>query len=110
MIRLSCKDAIARVREAEQKADAIRANAEREAVARVEKTEKACADRTAKAVAVAEKELKTKLADVQKRADALIEQSREEARAEIGNTESDSRTRVRDAVKMIVWEMHNLCQ
>lgn len=107
---MSSKEAIALVREAEQKATGIRAAAEREAAARLEQTERMCAHREIRATADTEKELKSKLARVQERANALIEQSREEARAEIGHTEGGSRAHQREAVKMIVWEMHNLCQ
>ena len=107
---MSSKEAIARVREAEVRAAAIRAEAEQEAVARVEKNEKACALRMAKSIAATETEWKAKLSDVQRRADALIEQSREEAHTESAETENASRANVRDTVKMIVWEMHNSCQ
>ena len=55
---LSSKEAITRVKEAEAQADKVREQAEREAALRVEKNEKACADRMARAIADTETELK----------------------------------------------------
>ena len=110
MICLSSREAIASVQKAESEAAAIRARAQQEAAEKIEQNEKACTVRMARAVAAAEAELAAKLADVQKRADALIEQSREEAVAEAEEGKNLSRARMRDAVKMIVWEMHNSCQ
>ncbi len=107
---LSSKEALARVREAEVEAAAIRARAAQKAAADMEKNEKACAARLTRATTAAESELTAKLAEVQKRADVLIEQSLDEARAATGDAEAEIRAHMRDAVKMIVWEMHNSCQ
>lgn len=104
------KEAIMRVREAEAQAAAIRAEAEAQAAARIEQNEKLCAERGERAIAATDEALKAKLAAVRQRADALIEQSRAEAQEDVAAMETEARARMREAVKLIVWEMFDQCQ
>ncbi len=99
-----------RVREAEAEAAAIRQAAEKEAAARIEQNEKDCAAREEKAIAATDEALKVKLATVKKRAEALIEQSRKEAEDDVATLETEARNHMREAVKLIVWEMFDSCQ
>jgi len=104
------KEAIMRVREAEAEAASIRGAAEQEARSRVEQNEKDCAAKAEKAIAAVDESLKVKLASVRKRADALIEQSRKEAGEDVLTMETEARSHMREAVKLIVWEMYDSCQ
>ena len=104
------KEAIMRVREVEAEAAAIREKAEQEAAARVEQNEKQCAEAAEKAISATDDALKVRLADVRKKADALIEQSRQEAAEDVITMETEARSHMREAVKIIVWEMFDSCQ
>ena len=104
------KEAMLRVREVEVEAMASRQAAEKEAAARIEQNEKACAIREEKAIAATDEALKVKLETVKKRAEELIEQSRREAEDDVATLEIEARNRMRDAVKLIVWEMFDSCQ
>ena len=104
------KQALLRVREAEAEAAAIREEAEQKARLLVEQNEKQCAEEAEKAINAADDSLKEKLASVRERADALIEQSRNEAAEDIVTMETEARAHMREAVKLIVWEMFDSCQ
>ena len=99
-----------RIREVEAEATAIREKAEQEARARIEQNEKQCVEAAEKAVRTTDDALKVKLADVRKKADALIEQSRQEAAEDVIVMETEARGHMREAVKIIVWEIFDSCQ
>lgn len=104
------KEAMMRIREAEAEALAIKQTAEQTAAARIEQNERDCAEQEEKAISVADTALKAKLDSVRKRADELIEQSRKEAAEDVLTMETEARGRMREAVKIIVWEMFDSCQ
>lgn len=104
------REAMMRIREAEAEAKAIKEAAEQEAATRIEQNEKALAAEEEKAVSTADEALKAKLASVRKRADELIEQSRKEAAEDVTAMETEARAHMREAVKLIVWEMFDQCQ
>ena len=104
------KEAIMRVREAEAEAATIRESSEQEARVRVEQNEKDCAAKAEAAISAIDEALKVKLASVRERADALIEQSRKEAAEDVLAMETEARSHMREAVKLIVWEMYDSCQ
>jgi hypothetical protein len=99
-----------RIREAEAEAVAIREAAEKEAAARIEQNEKDCAAREEKTIIATDESLKVKLDTVKKRAEELIEQSRKEAEDDVVTLETEARDHMREAVKLIVWEMFDSCQ
>ena len=109
-VKFLSREAIARIRETEIEAGKIRANAEEEARRTISATEKSCAVNAACATAAAESELRENLDVVRSRADALIEESREEAREGTADMEAAARAHMRDAVKLIVWEIYDSCQ
>ncbi len=104
------KEAMTRIREAEAEALAIKQKAEETAAARIEQNEKACIQQEEKAINAADEALKAKLETVRKRAELLIEQSRKEAAEDVVIMETEARNRMREAVKLIVWEMFDSCQ
>lgn len=104
------KQALLRIREAEAEATAIREAAEQKARLLVEQNEKQCAEEAEKAINATDDSLKLKLASVRQRADSLIEQSRREASEDIVTMETEARAHMREAVKLIVWEMFDSCQ
>ena len=110
MVKFLSKEAIARSRETEIEAGRIRASAEEEARCRIAAAEKSCSVNAACATAAVESELRDNLGDVRTRAEALIEESREEARNGTADMEAAARTHMRDAVKLIVWEIYDSCQ
>lgn len=104
------KQALLRIREAEAEATTIREAAEQKARLLVEQNEKQCAEEAEKAINATDDSLKVKLASVRRRADALIEQSRREAAEDVVAMETEARAHMREAVKLIVWEMFDSCQ
>ena len=104
------KEAMVRVREAEAQAAAIRKEAEEAAAARIEQNEKACASQEEQIISATDEAIKVKLASVKERAEQLIEQSRKEAQEDVVTMETEARARMREAVKLIVWEMFDSCQ
>ena len=102
------KEAISKVLTAEAEANAIRANAESEACARVEACEKTCAEEQAAALEAAADELDARLDTVRERAVTLIMQSREEAEADIEVMREGAREKMREAVKHIEWELTDI--
>lgn len=109
-MRSLSKEAMMRIREAEAEAVAIREAAEKEAAARIEQNEKDCAAREEKTIIATDESLKVKLDTVKKRAEELIEQSRKEAEDDVVILETEARGHMREAVKLIVWEMFDSCQ
>ncbi len=104
------KQALLHIREAEAEATAIREAAEQKARLLVEQNEKQCAEQAENAINATDASLKVKLTSVRQRADALIEQSRREASEDVVAMETEARDHMRDAVKLIVWEMFDSCQ
>lgn len=104
------KEAIMKIREAEAEASRIRAAAEEEARAKIEENAKDCAARAEEAISATDAALKVKLSSVKERAEALIEQSRKEASDDLAAMEAEARGHMREAVKIIVWEMYDSCQ
>lgn len=104
------KEAIMRIREAEAEAASMLEAARQEANTRVEQNEKRCAAAAEKAIGATDEALKVKLASVRARVDALIEQSRSEAAEDVVTMETEARAHMREAVKLIVWEMFDSCQ
>lgn len=104
------KEAIARVRDAEARANAIRAEAEARATQLREQEEKACADAREARLKETSADWKRKLAGVQEKADDLIRQSREEAGADAQALEEAASQHRREAVKVVVWEMLDSCR
>lgn len=99
------KEAISRVLEAEEEANAIRERARAEARERVSACEAACAKENADAIARATAEMKARRDMVRDRSEALITQSREEADADIEAVQAASAEKMREAVKHIEWEL-----
>ena len=104
------KEAIEKIREAEIKAAAIRAEAEQEARRRVEQAEKDGAAEAARIADAASAEWKQRLEDVRRKTDTLVEQSREAASADIDEMEAEAKKHIHEATKLIVWEMFDACQ
>lgn len=104
------KEAIMQIREIEAQAQAIREEAEATAKAQLEENEKACAEEAERAINATDEALKVKLSSVKQRAEALIEQSRKEAAEDVSALEAEARSHMREAVKLIVWEMFDSCQ
>ena len=99
------KEAISRVVNAEEEANAIRARAQAEARERIAVCEADCARENAEAVVRANADMKARLSMVRERAEALIAQSREEADADIEAIRVASSEKMREAVKHIEWEL-----
>lgn len=99
------KEAISRVVNAEEEANAIRARAQAEARERIAACEADCARENAEAVVRANADMKARLSMVRERAEALIAQSREEADADIEAIRVASAEKMREAVKHIEWEL-----
>ena len=104
------KEAIMKIREAEAEASRIRAEAEDAARAKIEENAKSCAARAEEGIAATDASLKIKLSSVRERAESLIEQSRQEASEDLESMEAEARSHMREAVKIIVWEMYDSCQ
>ncbi len=104
------KEAIGRVREAEAQAANIRAEAEKKAAFMIEETEKNCAAEAERAIAATDAALREELERVKGRAEGLIEDSRREVESDVAAVEANAREHMREAVKLIVWEMYDSCQ
>lgn len=92
------------------RASEIRAEAEKEARRRMEQAEKDGAAEAARMSDAASVEWKQRLEEVRQKSDALIAQNRAAAEAELGELESEARKNMREATKLIVWEMFDTCQ
>ena len=104
------KEAISRVREAEAQAAEIRAQAEKKAATRIEQTEKACVAQAERAIAATDAALREELDRVKTKAEELVEESRREVMEDVTAMEAMARESMREAVKLIVWEMYDSCQ
>ena len=88
----------------------IRAEAERKAALMIEDTEKRCAAEAEKSIADTDAALREELERVKGRAEGLIEESRREVEADVADVQENARQHMREAVKLIVWEMYDECQ
>ena len=104
------KEAIMRIREAEAEAASLLETAQHDAEMRIEQNEKKCIAEAEAAISATDESLKIKLASVKTRAEELIEQSRSEAAEDVVTMETEARANMREAVKLIVWEMFDSCQ
>lgn len=104
------KESIRRVQEAETQAADIRAKAEEQAAARIEETERLCVLAAERTIAEVDASLREELTRVKEKADQLVEESRREVEEDVAAMEADARERMREAVKLIVWEMYDSCQ
>jgi hypothetical protein len=109
-VRSLSNKAIARVREAELEAAAIREKARAEACDRVETCEKEYAAAAARETDRTAAGLTARLQDMRRRTEALVEQSRAEAEDDMVAMEEAAREKMREAVKQIEWEMFDSCQ
>ena len=101
------REAIARVREAEARAADIRAQATAKAQQMRTDNEKACAEKHDVRV----KEMSAALrAGLQEKADALVRQSRKEAQTDAEALKAAADVHMKEAVRVIVWEMFDSCQ
>lgn len=104
------KEAIARVKDAETRANAIRAEAEAKAVQMREEREKACTDAREKQVKETAAAWRRQLDGVKEKAEDLIRQSREEAETDAQDMVAAADEHRREAVKVVVWEMFDSCR
>ena len=104
------KEAISRVKAAEAEAARIRAQADSRAAAMIEETEKNCAMESERAITAIDATLREELERVKERAEGLIAESRREVEADVAAVEESAREHMREAVKLIVWEMYDSCQ
>ena len=104
------KDAIRKIREAEAEAAEIRARGAERAKeilrAAEEKGARLCAEAEEQAV----RENRQKLDLTRQKAEELLEKTREEARTEAAEIRQAGEDRTRDAVRMIVGGLYELCQ
>ena len=104
------KEAISKIREAEDKARIIIESAEVEAGKRIDAAEKAGAALYEKMTASAAEDLKDRLSKVTGKSKELVEESRRDAEGELEELEAQARENMRDAVKLVVWGIFDLCQ
>lgn len=104
------REAISKVQKAEEEAAAIRAEAEANARAKIEENEQRCAKEAADRVETTAKELKKKLEDVRRKTDELIVLCSDEAQEDADALEAVAEEKMREAVRVIVWEMLDSCQ
>jgi len=99
------KEAISRVLNAEEEANAIREQARAEARELVSGCEASCARENEEILALAAADMKARREMVRDRSEALITQSREEAEADIEALREVSAEKMREAVKHIEWRI-----
>ncbi len=99
------KEAIERIRDAEERARAIVAEAEKNAALMISSAEKNAADLRAETERSTGEELKRTLDAMRKKSDELIEKSISEAKAESDELLSKADMKTLSAVKKIVWEI-----
>lgn len=104
------KEAIARVQEAEQRAAAIRAEAEAAARTMVEENRQRCKEEAERQVEATARMLEQKLESVRQKTEQLIQRSGEEAGDDAAALEAEANEKMREAVRIIVWEMFHSCQ
>ena len=104
------KEAISRVRQAELEAARIRDEAETNARKAVEENQRTCEEEAAMQVEATARELKARLEDVRQRTEALVERSRSEAGKDGAALEAEADGKMKEAIRVIVWEMFDSCQ
>ena len=104
------REAIARVREAEARAADIRAQATAKAQQMRTDNEKACAEKHDVRVKEMSAALRAGLDSMQEKADALVRQSRKEAQTDAEALKAAADVHMKEAVRVIVWEMFDSCQ
>lgn len=104
------KEAILKIREAEERAELIREAAEAEAQKRIEHAEKEGVALVARMTSAAASDIKDRLYEVTERSGELVDESRQDATADISKLEELARVNMRDASKLIVWGIFDLCQ
>ena len=104
------KEAISRVREAEERALRIIADAELEARERVANAERASEELSDARLRAASEDIKNRLAKVNEGADALVDMGRAEARTDIADYAAEARANMPEAIKLITWGIHDLCR
>ena len=104
------KEAISRVREAEERALRIIADAEAEARERISKAEKESEELCAARLRAASEDIKERLARVNDGASALVDMGRAEARTDIADFAAEARSNMPEAIKLITWGIHDLCR
>lgn len=104
------REAIDRVRDAEAQAAKIRADAAAEARKMRADNEKACAEKHDTRIKELSAALQTGLGSMQTKADELVRQSREDAKADADALREAADGHMKEAVRVIVWEMFDSCQ
>ena len=104
------KEAISRVRQAELEAARIRDEAETNARKTIEENQRTCEEEAAMQTEATARELKARLEDVRQRTEALVERSRSEAGKDGAALEAEADGKMKEAVRVIVWEMCDACQ
>ncbi len=99
------KEAIAHIRDAEEKARLIVAEAEKNAGLMISSAEKNAADLRAETERITGEDLKKTLDAMRQKSDQLIEKSIAEARAEADELLEKADMKTLSAVKKIVWEI-----
>lgn len=104
------KEAISRVRQAELEAARIRDEAETNARKTIEENQRTCEEEAARQTEATARELKARLEDVRQRTEALVERSRSEAGKDGAALEAEADGKMKEAIRVIVWEMFDSCQ
>ena len=104
------KEAISRVREAEERALRIIADAEVEARERIASAEKESEELSAARLRAASEDIKKRLAKVGDGAEALVDMGRAEARTDIADYAAAARSNMPEAIQLITWGIHDLCR
>ena len=104
------KEAISKIREAEEQALRIVAEAEEGARERISRAEREGEELSAYKVRAASDDIKARLVKVKEGAAALVEAGRAEARTDIADFSAESRANMREAVKLITWGIFDLCR
>jgi len=104
------KEAISKIREAEERALRIIEDAEAEARERISRAEREGEELAALKIRAVSEDIKVRLAKVNDGAAALVESGRAEARTDIADFAADSRANMREAVKIITWGIADLCR
>lgn len=104
------KEAVTRVREAEAQAAAIRSKAMADARQLRADTDAACAGQHDERLKQVSADMRSQLDNIQATADELVRQSREEARVDAEALREAANAHMKEAVRIVVWEMFDSCQ
>lgn len=104
------KEAVARVREAEAQAAAIRSKAVADARQLRADTDAVCAEQHDERLKQVSADMRSQLDAMQATADELVRQSREEALVDAEALRETANTHMKEAVRTVVWEMFDSCQ